>query len=371
MIKTDIIFTGYYGQLNTGDDAFVEVASWGANHYWRRHNNRFLAVKSKLPKTIIPVKGYPLTIPKSYRYQNKILLHNSSYLVSAGGSTIHSKMNSQNPKQIAVDIKKNGGKIKIGAIGVSIGPFNSIEDEKAVKSYLKSIDFIALRDRRSFEYAASLDLPYKPINAFDLAALLPEIYKHKFNTVNSSKQKIIGINICPYESIIDQNVENEKRRIQKMVHLIKILNKEDIYFKFLVINGHPKVGDKKLTKNIIATTGVKNYCIVDYTKNTKKMWIEVITCDLVMTTRLHGGIFACFAQTPFIQVEYHQKCSDFLEDIGYDENLRIFDFELEINEIAYKILGILNNKDNYKKPRYLSEMKEKSYLNFTETIKYF
>lgn len=34
--RSDILFTGYYGQMNTGDDAFVQVASWGASKYWKK-----------------------------------------------------------------------------------------------------------------------------------------------------------------------------------------------------------------------------------------------------------------------------------------------------------------------------------------------
>jgi ABC-type branched-subunit amino acid transport system permease subunit len=58
MFKTDILFNGYYGYLNTGDDAFVEVAAWGAAYIWKKSNVRFLIRENKAPNTITPIRGY-------------------------------------------------------------------------------------------------------------------------------------------------------------------------------------------------------------------------------------------------------------------------------------------------------------------------
>lgn len=98
-------------------------------------------------------------------------------------------MRADNIKNQAIRLKKKDNNIKVGGIGVSVGPFKSVEDEQAIKNYLKSIDFLALRDQTSFDYLSSLDLPYEPVNAFDLAALLPEIYnfKKKNNEYKSRK----------------------------------------------------------------------------------------------------------------------------------------------------------------------------------------
>lgn len=129
IFDSEILFTGYYGQLNTGDDAFVAVADWGARRYWNKNNNKFLAIKKNLPE-VSGVKGYPFSIPRTYSSQNKLLISNTNYLISAGGSTIHSALLKNNIKQLALNEKRNGSKIKIGGIGVSIGPFKTSKDEK-------------------------------------------------------------------------------------------------------------------------------------------------------------------------------------------------------------------------------------------------
>lgn len=50
IFESEVLFTGYYGQLNTGDDAFVAVADWGARKYWHKNNNKFLAIKKNYQK---------------------------------------------------------------------------------------------------------------------------------------------------------------------------------------------------------------------------------------------------------------------------------------------------------------------------------
>ncbi|GEM62178.1 hypothetical protein SF1_01600 [Sphingobacterium faecium NBRC 15299] len=364
MIKSDIIFTGFYGQLNTGDDAFVEVASWGANKIWEKERCRFLAVQSKLPDTIVPSKGYPIRFPKTYDFQKNILINNTDYLISAGGSTIHSQLNSNNPKQIALNLKKKRSLIKIGAIGVSIGPFKTVADEKAVQDYLKSIDFIAVRDQRSFDFVSSVNTPYLPVNAFDLAAMLPEIYMS--TNLQPFQKKTIGISVCPYESVHNGgDLKNEERRNNQIIALIKDLDKKgDFHFKFFIINGNSRVGDLKLTNQIIKAANPKNFSVNKYNTNTRKVWEEINKCNTVISTRLHGAIFACFGQTPFMLVEYHQKCADFLEDVGYDESARIFDAEFDIQEKSDIILSWCANASSYNLPKLLNEKIIQSKLNF-------
>lgn len=367
LFKSELLFTGYYGQLNTGDDAFIEVASWGAEKYWQKTNNIFLAKQESLPIINKKIKGYPFNIPKTYHLQNRLLLSSTNYLISAGGSTIHSELAANNIKRLAVESKKKGSKIKIGGIGVSVGPFKTLVDEKATIEYLKNIDFLAVRDQESFDFMSSIEVPYETVNAFDLAALLPNIYGINKPQTNFSTKKVIGISVCPYESITNTaKIGNEHKRNKKMVELLKILDKEEnIHFKFFVINGHARVGDQKLTRETIANVLPHSYEIIPYTQKTHIVWNEIATCDFVISTRLHAAIFACFSNIPFMLNEYHRKCSDFLDNIDYEVKYRMFDSEYDPREKAKSIIEILNGKSTYNYPTKTDEMTKKSELNFT------
>jgi len=367
IFSSEILFTGYYGHCNTGDDAFLEVTSWGAEKYWHKSNNIFLAKKSNLPIVGKEIKGYPFDIPRSYSLQNKFLLSATDYLISAGGSTIHSQLKASNIKQLAIKSKKKGSKIKIGGIGVSIGPFKTIGDEKATINYLKNIDFLSVRDQRSFDYLAAFNLPYEPVNAFDLAALLPEVYEVPKNDFLFNDKKVIGISVCPVESINDiNNIKNEYNRNAKLVELIKNLDKEEsVHFKFFIINGNPVTGDLQLTKETINKALPRSYEIVGYDKQTRIMWNEIASCDFVISTRLHAAIFACFSNTPFMLNEYHRKCEDFLDSVSYNREQRLWNSNYDPVEKANKVINILNNKDTYIYPIKVEQMKKQAALNFT------
>lgn len=368
MFKTDILFTGFYGQSNTGDDAFIEVASWGAKNFWNKKDNRFLSVDSKLPKTIVKASGYPFSLPRTYTIQANLLLNNTKAFVYAGGSTIHSKMAESSIRLKALRRKAKTNKLKFGGIGVSVGPFKSLDDEKAVRFYLEQMDFLAVRDQASFDFVNSLDLPYQPVNAFDLAALLPEIYNYSEPIPVKNRKKIIGVSVCPFESIQrGMDVSDEQRRNRMMVDLLKEIDKaEDIHFKFYIINGNTKIGDRSLTHETIAQASPRSYEIVEYSLHTQTIWESIANCDFIISTRLHAAIFACFANTPFILNEYHRKCTDFLSNIAYDDQYRVFNSMYDVKHKASQILGIIYDTETYQVPSKVEEMKKKARLNFTQ-----
>ncbi len=363
MIKSDIFFTGYYGQLNTGDDAFVEVASWGANKFWNKKDLRFSAVSQRLPQVKTAIKGYPFSIPKTYNFQQTLLLNNTNYLISAGGSTFQNEIKTGSLKAKAMLLQEKN-KLKIGAIGVSVGPFKSKAEEKDNIEYLKRMSFLTVRDKRSYEYVKTLDLPYDPIEAFDLAALLPQIYGIPDRTVLN--KKVIGVSLCNYERYTNGNIVNESRRNREIVLLLSELDRrlENVVFKFFIINGNPSRGDFQLTQETIKEVDFKNEIQVrPYNPITSVVWNEIADCDFVLTTRLHAGIFASFSDTPFMLVEYHKKCTDFLDDVGQDDKYRLNDARFDQESIVQTILNAISyNQSSY--PKRIQEVIDKAVLNF-------
>src|SRR5690606_37630562 len=129
---------------------------------------------------------------------------------------------------------------------------------------LKHLDFLAVRDQQSYEYVAQLCLPYKPVNAFDLAALLPEVYEVNSKVQREDGPKVIGVSFCPFESIGAPNlIVNEEKRHRMLCELLYNIQKEqNVHFKFLVINGHHRIGDLGLTKRTIEDAKLNNFTIV-------------------------------------------------------------------------------------------------------------
>ncbi|MBA5629199.1 polysaccharide pyruvyl transferase family protein [Moheibacter lacus] len=363
-----IIFNGFYGYQNTGDDAFVEISSWGNQYYWHNQNPA-LFTGNPLPISLTPIKNvYPTN--NTNRLIQKLSVFKESlsadYFINAGGS-VFSKIT---PLSDIIFAEKAGilnKSLKHGSIGVSLGPFQSVEDEKKVIEYLKKSSFLSLRDSESFEYAKSLDLNYEPIRAFDLAALLSECFgdMEKITLEPLVKKKTIGVSVCNYERFHNGDLENENRRNQFVKDVLKLLSENpEIHFKFFIFNGNKKIGDEQLTKEIISQLPQQNISVIPYMNNVKSVWQEIKNCDFIISTRLHASVFACYANVPFVLIEYHRKCADFLMDIGYDENRRVYDAQKPAGEVTDGILSILAG--NYRYPSNIQETIERARLNFTK-----
>jgi len=362
-----IIYEGFYGFKNTGDDAFIEVTSWGARNYWNCSKNTYLG--ESLPTTLHPIgKRQLLRTLKGFDRINLIShLANADYLISAGGSTF-GELPFHSNKAVANLFQKARKKLQLGAIGVSVGPFHSSEDEKRVIRYLKSLSFLALRDDRSFQYASSLDLPFKPVKAFDLAALLPKVYKDiPFIKPETHTKQIIGLSICNHERYTGGDLSKEQKRNSYFKSLVNRLAKEtEVHFNIFVINGNSHFGDLAISKELVANLNASRYTLMPYTPNVKEAWDRIAACDLVITTRLHAGIFACYANVPFMMLEYHKKCSDFLQDVGQDDYYRLYDADVALDTVLPKIKEVLSGI--HKKPSRIAETIALSERNFTETI---
>src|SRR5690606_32322540 len=152
-----------------------------------------------------------------------------------------------------------------------------------ISEYLKYLDFLAVRDQASYDIVTQLDLPYQPVNAFDLAALLPQVYTGYVPTPNAGK-KVVGVSVCPYESIVDkENISIEIKRNDMLSALLRAIDaREDVHFKFLVINGNERVGDMSLTQEMIRRSNLKSVEIVPYQRETKLMWRQIQSCDFVI-----------------------------------------------------------------------------------------
>ncbi len=359
-------FEGFYGFKNTGDDAFVEVASWGSRKYWNCEDNVFLG--AELPRVIHNINSSQV-LPKIKGMDRVNLLRHlasSNYFVSAGGSTF-GQIPFHSNKAIAQHFKSINKKLKSGGIGISVGPFKSIEEEKKVINYVKQLDFLAVRDNRSFEYLSSLNLPYTPINAFDLAALLPKIYGENKIPPNPKTKFTIGLSICYFERYYQGNLENEHRRNTYFKELVELLAKDkSIHFKAFIINGNPVFGDTKATHELLRDIPESQYEILPYNPNTHQVWKEIAECDFMLSTRMHASIFACYASVPFMLFEYHKKCADFLQDVGQQEEYRLYDAEKPMHQIFERINDVRNGY--YTPPSRIEETTERSLLNFTETI---
>lgn len=367
-------FHGYYGFKNSGDDSFIEVSAWGANKYWQSQKNIFLS--QRIPKTISDVSfiGKPRFYGHNLLKSIGAILRTNAFITS-GGSVFNDVLAFNDPRIVAKEIRKFKKDFIIGAIGVSIGPYRSKKAEIFLIKYLQQLDFLVLRDKKSYLKALSYDLPYKPVEGFDLAALLPEVYENnkllnKDTSTEEKPTKVIGVSICNYERYVGGDTVNENRRNQKIFKLLEkiALSDKEAVFRFFIFNGNAIVGDEEITYNIIKKLKSKTNNrieLINYNYEVFKTWQDIKQCNVILSTRLHASIFACFAGIPFFLVEYHRKCSDFLDTIGYQNNYRLYDADFEINKISNLIIDIINKNHLFEEPSNINQALKMSKRNFT------
>lgn len=261
-----------------------------------------------------------------------------------------------------------GGR-KVGAIGVSLGPYKTINDEKYVASTLKRFSFLALRDSRSWLEAKSLDLPYNPILASDLAWLLPKAVQN--DKRNCSEKPILGVSICHFEQYRGKQINNEARRENIVLASLKKLIDHGFKgtIRFFVFNGNQHLGDKQLTKFFVDALECTEISIeiIDYLPSPFLFWKVISECTAVISIRLHGYIYSAAANVPSILVEYHKKCTDILDDLEIRDEWRVGDVECTVNELVDKIEQLLlMNYENFYPNRI--ELIDRSSLNFTGII---
>lgn len=348
-----ILFAGYYGFKNMGDDVFGLVSALGAAKYWGVSASTLLSGQGPKSNAVQIAFAYPeKELFKGYSFIVGVLkVFLSDYVIYAGGSILHTK-----PKLLSINrfifflTKMN--LLKVGAIGVSLGPFRTEVDYSYFQSTLKHFKFLALRDDASYEIACDMLLPYEPIQAADLALLLPEVIQDNHSDSNNSVGKLhVGVSLCHYERYWKLPQESEAHREEGIYRVLECLSRyDDIRFRFFVINGNENVGDLEVTKEMIESLSldVGKYEIVPYCDDTSKMYNSIAECRVMISTRLHGAIFAAASNVPSLLVEYHTKCKDYLDDIELADKWRIGDMAVDPQEVAGLIVQLLyNEQPNY------------------------
>ncbi|WP_335871161.1 polysaccharide pyruvyl transferase family protein [Bacillus sp. 2205SS5-2] len=328
-----IYFKGYYGFKNLGDDIFTVTAEWICNNIWK--NRKPIFIGHSLPdvsnKTIkVEIKNGLLRriIELIVCIFSRRIIYFGGSLFTGGGTSFK-------------DLKYYLRKIpylsnKTGTIGTSLGPFKNSNEFNQTRDLLNKFKFVSVRDYSSEKIGEEMQIDERLSFCFDNAILIKEVYpdltKHR---KRSDTDKIkLAISLCRYESIKGGDIKDEHKREESIKSFLdnvldKHRNIEELVF--IVFNGNPKYGDLEITKqfNDYFCEKVKTR-IVNYTNNTKHMIEEMNNCDLVFGVRLHSGILAYALEKPFMLVEYHAKCTEFLNTINHD-------YRYNVNDIDYNI----------------------------------
>ncbi|MDJ1090133.1 polysaccharide pyruvyl transferase family protein [Macrococcus caseolyticus] len=282
-----VFVKGYYGFGNFGDDIFCAVINWRLKNF-TDYDPIFIG--RGFPKGINYIKT------KGNIHRNFLELYysiRSKHIIFFGGSLFHSTFKKTDYRNLIAKLKLNK---KTNAFGISVGPFVNERAELENLNFLNNLQAVFVRDNRSLKLSDNFKY------SFDPAIIINEVYDIK---PNIEKEIILGLNIGDFHTTITTQ--------KKIMNFIK--NKNINTVKVFILNKD----DKK--KSLIFTEMLKinNVCIeiIEYSNDLEDILNKMNECTFMIGERLHFGIISFALELPFILIEYHQKCTDFLEEINY------------------------------------------------------
>lgn len=363
-----IYVKGYYGFKNLGDDIFFLVSQYIFKTYLKNFEPIYIGVN--LPKTDVKFKVY---IPKSQlkrRLLEMKIIFSVDYILYFGGSLFSS--GGDNFKDIKYIFKKfKRFKNKLISFGISVGPFENDENFQSTKKLFERFLYLGVRDKKSINYLEEMKINNQFALSFDNAILLRQMFPSLIkNTPFNANRKVIGISLCKRESYENGDFSKEEQRIlsieNTLLQLIQI--NSDLELKFFVFNGSEQKGDLEITKEFYQKFSKLVECeIYDYNLDTKTFLEKFTKVDFVFGVRLHSAVIAYTFDIPFILVEYHSKCTEFLETINYDSK---YDLE-NPGENAKKIDFMMRNpsiSDNIVKPGHYLDIIEEELIHLEKCL---
>lgn len=319
--KRKVYFKGHYGFRNLGDDIFTVTADWLCNNLWLDIEPVFIG--PHLPLLSTNARKYEIenrALRKAYEFVTSLTVTN---VIHFGGSVrINLDKSIRDLRYFLYGMRYF--RRKLGAIAVGLGPFPDDDSFQIMREYLEKFKFIMVRGYSSLAYVQKMGLQHRSAFCFDLAILLTRVYpKLESRPTRTIPERLrVGVSLCNYEKFTGGDLTVESQRESAVLRLLEQITmqyqgsiEELVLFEF---NGHPRVGDAALVEKCCQMLENKvNMRIVKYSPDTEAFCHEINKCDCMVGMRLHSAIISYALGIPFLLVEYHPKCTEFLTTIGH------------------------------------------------------
>lgn len=362
-------FLGFHGFRSTGDDALASAIGWWL--YDNRGVRRFIIPAERRDLPILP-KPLEVSTPLPWLNRSRfrrdwrwhLAVKRSKIVLLAGGANLHERIDYQHFLKL-VRLAKKSGSLVFGALGVSMGPFETQKKIDECGEFLAAIDFLTVRDHASYEMACQYSLPYKPVDAMDAVLTLPGVYGVSTEPKTALKSDVldIGISVSPYKPIAGKGTAGD--RISAIADaMIGFSKQHNIRVNLFEFSGYATGGDRQLIDELSsALEGKCEVAIQSYNLDPSVIWKKVADMDIMICTRFHASVFSYAAGVPFVMLDYHPKCAAFAEDIGLPEELRLDVYSLQPQDLIDS-LELLIDPNRPRPTLPYAEALERANLNF-------
>ncbi len=346
--KYDAYLVGYYGMKNSGDDALMFATAWAAKHILGCENTK-VGLFGDYDRETPSDKHLSLKFNQKFPGQNRLLHYKtalqSKRIIFGGGSVLHSETDINLKRQL---MSLSNPKKSL-AVGVGIGPFNSVGAEKACAKFLNECGYVGVRDNESLAIAQNIAPKAHVKKTFDLAPLL--LCSNHFKA-QKIERKGIALTLCSVaiDAMGKTDEYAEQKRSEQLAELITLLHyKTGEPIILIEFNGHSTLGDWKINNDIVAL--LNKYIpvtIKKYEPNPIALLGKLASYKAIVSMRLHGAILGYLADTPVFSINYHSKCKSWCDEIGMPTDYQTELNNLNIKKIANQIaIGI---STHFKRP---------------------
>ncbi|WP_411722063.1 polysaccharide pyruvyl transferase family protein [Mycetocola sp.] len=312
---------GFYGVANFGDDLFCDVVESHAALMFPGYDVRIVGrvtqPRTALKRAFRRIFASPHSAGSAIRLLTGLWVVARGDLIILGGGSVLSELRGVRYVQWKLSRIL---RTRFRAVGVSLGPFADMKRRGAVATFAQGLDKLIVRDSRSLDVGHSLGLDHSLTLGGDLAAL----YAPPTTELPGVRHGHIGLSLCSISGAESNDPDLITRSLADAI--LQMPESERMTVVVLSLNNHKIHGDDEVSENAVRhlrERGIE----VKYSRyidvGVEGVWNEIASLQAVVAVRLHAAICAYLAGVPFALVEYHSKCTDFCNDIGQHDSMRI------------------------------------------------
>lgn len=311
-----VLFSGYYGFDNSGDDAILHAI---VNDIRACDPTVQLNVLSYDPPRTRRLYGVNATQRFHYKSVKKALSA-TDLLISGGGSLLQDETSSRSLYYylgVMALAKRMGKKVYVYANGV--GPIHNSLNRKLTARILNKVDYITLRDEDSAQVLKDIGVDGPPIEVtadpvYGIDGISPEAAKALLREEGIDSDKhFLGVAVRQWKKA--------PALASKIAYVADRAFEElgiDILFTPL---HYPE--DKHFAESIKAKMVHKDHChVLSGNYAVEEMEGIIGLCELLIGMRLHALIYAVTSKTPAVGIVYDPKVKSQLEALSIDGDIR-------------------------------------------------
>ena len=303
--ETRIAFFGFYGRHNFGDDLFGYLLQ---SMSIRTPGILPLIVGASPAQELthlfhLPVARALWTRPgvmgaaaRSVTYVAALLRARAAVF---GGGSLFGANASLSFAKLIVNAGRRFNR-PVAALGVSVGPFATVERRHAFAGVLRALPCIAVRDEASVRAVADAT-GSAPANLKDLAFALPALYTPK-RRAHDRRTLVVSIHLRQYmDAVLAVLADVDSRRLV-----------DEVLFVSLDDDSVAVTGDiaRLFSPSNVAVSRFQ------YGDSITEVVDLLAAAACVVTSKLHGAIVSFVYDVPVLLFCYQRKCAEFLLDNG-------------------------------------------------------